>query len=700
MAKKAKDFGSLTFSEAVMRRYLSRRTYAKLRRVIQRGEALDLSIANQVADAMKRWALEKGATHYAHWFQPLTGLTSEKHESFITPRLNGTALLSFTGNELIQSESDASSFPSGGLRQTFEARGYTAWDPTSPAFIKDEVLCIPTAFFSYTKEALDKKTPLLRSLVALDEQAKRVLALFGKKVRHIECMMGPEQEYFLIKKEDFKRRDDLRLVGRTLFGATQIKGQELNDHYFGSIVPEVNDYMKELDHELWLRGVPATTKHNEVAPCQHELAPMYERVNVAVDHNLLTMEIMKALAPKHGFACLLHEKPFAYINGSGKHNNWSIAADGKNLLEPGESPEDNLQFIVFLVAIIAAVDDHQDLLRASVGTYANDFRLGGDEAPPSIVSISLGDDLERMARAVINDDAFISAKRFRYDSGVPQMANILFDTSDRNRTSPFAFTGNKFEFRMPGSRLNLSTPNMILNTAVAEALKRFADELNDCAPAEFTEQVFAWIKRTLKAHERILFSKDGYSKSWKAEAKQKGLDNFKDAPAAFEVLIKPENIAFFEAFHVMDEQEVVARYVAKQETYDHFASMELKTMLTMVNRDYLPAMQRYVKELADEIVTCKAAGCTLRKDLGRDVAFLHEYRKRIDAVIAARDELNARWQDAKQVSDVAQRNEIHAQVLKPLMHQLRNAVDYLEIITPSDRWPVPSYDSMLRYGVI
>lgn len=700
MAKKAKDFGSLTFSEAVMRRYLSRRTYAKLRRVIQRGEALDLSIANQVADAMKRWALEKGATHYAHWFQPLTGLTSEKHESFITPRLNGTALLSFTGNELIQSESDASSFPSGGLRQTFEARGYTAWDPTSPAFIKDEVLCIPTAFFSYTKEALDKKTPLLRSLVALDEQAKRVLALFGKEVRHIECMMGPEQEYFLIKKEDFKRRDDLRLVGRTLFGATQIKGQELNDHYFGSIVPEVNDYMKELDHELWLRGVPATTKHNEVAPCQHELAPMYERVNVAVDHNLLTMEIMKALAPKHGFACLLHEKPFAYINGSGKHNNWSIAADGKNLLEPGESPEDNLQFIVFLVAIIAAVDDHQDLLRASVGTYANDFRLGGDEAPPSIVSISLGDDLERMARAVINDDAFISAKRFRYDSGVPQMANILFDTSDRNRTSPFAFTGNKFEFRMPGSRLNLSTPNMILNTAVAEALKRFADELNDCAPAEFTEQVFAWIKRTLKAHERILFSKDGYSKSWKAEAKQKGLDNFKDAPAAFEVLIKPENIAFFEAFHVMDEQEVVARYVAKQETYDHFASMELKTMLTMVNRDYLPAMQRYVKELADEIVTCKAAGCTLRKDLGRDVAFLHEYRKRIDAVIAARDELNARWQDAKQVSDVAQRNEIHAQVLKPLMHQLRNAVDYLEIITPSDRWPVPSYDSMLRYGVI
>ena len=477
-SKVTEEYGILVFNDAVMQERLPRPTYKELAKVIKEGRRLDLDIANEVAHAMKEWALEKGATHYAHWFQPLNGITSEKHDSFLAPRGDGTALMAFSGKELVQGEPDASSFPNGGLRATFEARGYTAWDPTSPAFIKDEVLCIPTAFISYTGEALDKKTPFLRSTVVLNEQAKRVLALFGKHPREVSCTVGPEQEYFLIKEEDFAQRPDLVMCGRTLFGCPPVKGQELEEHYFGAIRPTVNEFMKELDDELWRLGVPATTKHNEVAPCQHELAPIFERASMAIDHNLLTMEMMKLVASRHGLACLQHEKPFDYVNGSGKHDNWSIAADGKNLLDPSDTPEENLQFLVFLTCVIAAVDRHQDLMRCSVASAGNDHRLGANEAPPAIISIFLGDDLAGVVDALINGGSYTSHGHEVFDVGVPQLADVVLDTTDRNRTSPFAFTGNKFEFRMCGSQQNLSDANMVLNTAVAEMLDEFATAMD------------------------------------------------------------------------------------------------------------------------------------------------------------------------------------------------------------------------------
>ena len=531
-SKVTEEYGSLVFSDSVMRERLPKPTYKELSRVIKEGKALNLDIANEVAHAMKEWALEKGATHYTHWFQPLTGITSEKHDAFMEPTGDGRALETFSGKALIQGEPDASSFPSGGLRATFEARGYTAWDPTSPAFIKDEVLCVPTAFISYTGEALDKKTPLLRSCVALDGQAKRVLKLFGKDVKSVTTTVGPEQEYFLIKEQDYAARPDLIMCGRTLFGCEPVKGQELEEHYFGAIRPTVNEFMKELDDELWKLAVPAKTKHNEVAPCQHELAPIFETSSKAIDHNLVTMEKMKIIASHHGLTCLQHEKPFDYVNGSGKHNNWSISADGKNLLDPSDTPEDNLQFLVFLSSVIAAVDDYQDLMRASVASAGNDHRLGANEAPPAIVSIFLGDDLAAVVDALINDKPYSSHPREKMDLGVPQLADLTKDSTDRNRTSPFAFTGNKFEFRMCGSQQNLSDPNMVLNTAVAEQLDRFATDMADVAECDFIVAALAWVKKTLTDHQRIIFNGNGYSDEWPAEAEKRGLLNMRTTPDA------------------------------------------------------------------------------------------------------------------------------------------------------------------------
>jgi len=526
------EYGSLLFADADMQERLPKPTYKKLMHVIKDGEPLDLEIANEVAHAMKEWALEHGATHFTHWFQPLTGITSEKHDSFITPRGDGTVLMAFSGKELVQGEPDASSFPSGGLRATFEARGYTVWDPTSPAFIKDEVLCIPTAFISYTGEALDKKTPLLRSEVALENQAKRMLALFGQKPRRVYTTIGPEQEYFLIKEEDYQTRPDLILTGRTLFGCEPAKGQELEEHYFGAIRPTVNEFMKELDDELWKLGIPAKTKHNEVAPCQHELAPIFEMGSRAVDDNLLTMEKMRLIASHHGLVCLQHEKPFEYVNGSGKHNNWSLCADGKNLLEPGDDPQDNLQFLVILACLVAGVDTHADLLRMSVASAGNDHRLGANEAPPAIISVFLGDALSPVVEALLKKEHAEAHERETMDLGVPAMPDVLRDNTDRNRTSPFAFTGNKFEFRMCGSQQNLSDPNVVLNTAVAEQCDRFVQYMDGVSEEDFIPVAMRFVRHTFRDHQRVIFDGNGYSEEWEAEAERRGLPNLKSTPDA------------------------------------------------------------------------------------------------------------------------------------------------------------------------
>ena len=615
--KVTEEYGSLLFTDAVMQERLPKPTYKELKQVIEEGKKLDLSIANEVAHAMKEWALEKGATHYAHWFQPLTGITSEKHDSFITPKDDGSVLMSFSGKELIQGEPDASSFPSGGLRATFEARGYTAWDPSSPAFIKDEVLCIPTAFISYTGEALDKKTPLLRSQVALEGQAKRVLELFGRPAKHVMTTVGPEQEYFLIKEEDFQKRPDLIMCGRTLFGCEPVKGQELEEHYFGAIRPTVNAFMKEVDDELWKLGVPAKTKHNEVAPGQHELAPIFEQGSLAIDDNLLTMEKLKLLATHHGLACLEHEKPFDYVNGSGKHNNWSICADGKNLLEPGAQPNENLQFLVFLAALIAAVDTHADLLRMSVASAGNDHRLGANEAPPAIVSVFLGDELDEIVEALIHDEATEAHDRTRIDLGVPSLPTVLQDTTDRNRTSPFAFTGNKFEFRMCGSQQNLSDPNVVLNTAVAEQCDEFATAMAGKVGDEFTACALAWVKQTLRDHHRIIFEGNGYSEEWEQEAERRGLPNLKTTPDALPTMVKPENVAFFDKYGVLNEAEVHARYVSKAEQYSKLLNIEANTMVYMARSLYLPALFDYSGDIATSVATKAELGieATAEKEL-------------------------------------------------------------------------------------
>ncbi|RRF90095.1 MAG: glutamine synthetase type III [Coriobacteriaceae bacterium] len=691
--KVTEEYGSLVFTDQDMQERLPKPTYKELRRVIDEGKELNLDIANEVAHAMKDWALEHGATHFTHWFQPLTGITSEKHDSFINPNGDGTVLMAFSGKELVQGEPDASSFPSGGLRATFEARGYTVWDPMSPAFIKDEVLCIPTAFISYTGEALDKKTPLLRSEVALETQAKRVLELFGKKPKRVYTTIGPEQEYFIITEDDYKARPDLVLTGRTLFGAEPAKGQELEEHYFGTIRPSVNAFMKEVDDELWKLGVPLKTKHNEVAPCQHEFAPIYEKGSLAIDDNLLTMEKLKLLATHHGFACLEHEKPFEYVNGSGKHNNWSVSADDENLLEPGDDPQDNLQFLVFLACLVAAVDDHADLLRASVASAGNDHRLGANEAPPAIISVFLGDALTPIVDALIKKEQPEAHDRARMDLGVPALPNVLRDNTDRNRTSPFAFTGNKFEFRMCGSQQNLSDPNVVLNTAVAEQCERFVDYIAKHSDDDFTTAAMRFVRHTFRDHERILFDGNGYSEEWEKEAERRGLPNLKSTPDAIPSIVKPENIKFFEKYGVLTEAETRARYVAKAEQYAKLLNIEANTMVNMARTMYLPAISAYAGDLATSVATRQEIGV----EATADKATVKTLSEGAAAIKSAADKLEAANVKARGLDDVAEEDNAYRDIVLPLMDELRAAVDKMETVTSKEYWPVPSYNDMLFY---
>uniref|UniRef100_UPI003FEF346D glutamine synthetase III family protein n=1 Tax=Faecalibacterium prausnitzii TaxID=853 RepID=UPI003FEF346D len=686
-------YGSKVFNEHVMKERLPSATYKSLEKTLHKGAPLDIEVANVVASVMKRWAMELGATHYTHWFQPLTGITSEKHDGFVSPVGDGTAIMEFNGKELVRGEPDASSFPSGGLRATCEARGYTAWDPTSFAFVKDDVLCIPTAFVSYTGEALDKKTPLLRSMNALSNQAIRVLKLFGKDVDYVSTTVGPEQEYFLIKKEDYEARQDLILTGRTLFGAPSAKGQELEEHYFGVIRPEVSAFMKELDEELWKLGVPAKTKHNEVAPCQHELAPIFDTTNVAIDHNLLTMEMMKKLAPKYGLVCLQHEKPFEGVNGSGKHNNWSMSTTHENLLDPGDTPMENLQFLVFLAAVIKAVDEYADLLRTSVATPGNDHRLGANEAPPAIISIFVGEELEAVIDAIASDSPYAGPVKMKMDLGVDVLPKFSKDTTDRNRTSPFAFTGNKFEFRMPGSAENLSDCNTILNTAVAKELKGYADELEKAD--DFTSAAIALVKRTVRDHRRVIFNGNGYTAEWEEEAAKRGLPNKKNTPAALPALIEPKNIALMEDFGVLTKVEMESRYEVEMEHYSKIINIEALTMLEMARKQLLPAVNAYMSEVANTAASKLAVSENL--SVRSETKALTRLSADADAMSDAVDELQAAVDAAKALSDEsAKAVAFHDDVL-PKMDALRAAADDAETICGEDYWPLPSYSKMLYY---
>ncbi len=686
-------YGSKVFNEHEMRERLPSSTYKSLKATIEKGQPLDLEVANVVASVMKRWAIEQGATHYTHWFQPLTGITSEKHDGFVSPQPDGTAIMEFSGKELIKGEPDASSFPSGGLRATAEARGYTAWDPTSYAFVKDDTLCIPTAFCSYTGEALDKKTPLLRSMQAISDQACQVLHLFGKDVPRVATTVGPEQEYFLIKKEDYDKRLDLVLTGRTLFGSAPSKGQELEEHYFGTLRPIVSEFMKDLDEELWKLGVPAKTKHNEVAPCQHELAPIYDITNVAIDHNLLTMEMMKKIASKHGLVCLQHEKPFEGVNGSGKHNNWSISTKSENLLDPGDTPMENLQFMVFLSAVVKAVDEYADLLRTSVATPGNDHRLGANEAPPAIISIFVGEELEAVIDAVCSDSPYAGPVKMKMDLGVDVLPKFSKDTTDRNRTSPFAFTGNKFEFRMPGSAENLSDANTILNTAVAKELKGYADELEKAD--DFTSAAIALIKRTIRDHRRVIFNGNGYTAEWEAEAAKRGLPNKKNTPAALPALIDPKNIQLMEDFGVLTKVEMESRYEVELEHYSKIINIEALTMLEMARKQLLPAINSYMSEVANTAASKLAVSESL--SVRSETKTLSHLSADADAMSDAIDELQAAVDAAKALSDEsAKAVAFHDDVLLK-MDALRAAADDAETICGEDYWPLPSYSKMLYY---
>ncbi len=691
--KVTEEYGSLVFSDADMRKRLPKPTYKELSRVIKENRPIHLEIANEVAHAMKEWALEKGATHFTHWFQPLNGITSEKHDSFITPQDDGSVLMAFSGKELVQGEPDASSFPNGGLRATFEARGYTVWDPMSPAFIKDEVLCIPTAFISYTGEALDKKTPLLRSEVALEKQAKRVLSLFGREPKRVTTTVGLEQEYFLIKETDFEARTDLRLTGRTLFGAEPSKGQELEEHYFGAIRPSVNAFMKELDDELWKLAIPAKTKHNEVAPCQHELAPIFEQGSLAVDNNLLTMEKLKLLATNYGLACLEHERPFEYVNGSGKHDNWSISADGRNLLEPGPHPEDNLQFLVFLACLVAAVDEHAGLMRASVASAGNDHRLGANEAPPAIVSVFLGDAITPIVEALIKKEHAEAHEDEIMDLGVPALPDILRDNTDRNRTSPFAFTGNKFEFRMCGSQQNVSDPNVVLNTAVAEQCERFCDYVAARSDEDFLVVAMRFVRHTFRDHRRIIFDGNGYAAEWEAEAERRGLPNLKTTPDALPAIIDPKTVALFERYGVLSKSELHARYVAKAEQYAKLLNIEANVMVHMARHQYMPAIVSYSGDVATTVAT--------KAELGIDAVAERDLVRRLtegtNAIYALAGELEQKNAEARELEDPTERDRAYCDVVIPAMGALRAAVDDMESICSKDCWPVPSYNDMLFY---
>ena len=687
-------FGSLVFDDRVMKSRLPSGVYNSLRKTIAEGASLDSYVADAVAAAMKDWAVEHGATHFTHWFQPLTGITAEKHDSFISPSPDGGVIMEFSGKELIQGEPDASSFPSGGLRATFEARGYTAWDPTSYAFIKGKTLCIPTAFCSYGGEALDKKTPLLRSMQALNKQAMRILRLFGNTtVKCVRTSVGPEQEYFLVDKEMYEKRRDLVFCGRTLFGAMPPKGQELDDHYFGVIKPRVAAYMADLNDELWKLGILAKTEHNEVAPAQHELAPIYTTTNVATDHNQLTMEIMQKVADRHGLVCLLHEKPFDGVNGSGKHNNWSISTKHENLLDPGDTPMENLQFMVFLSAVIEAVDDYADLLRTSVATPGNDHRLGANEAPPAIISIFVGEELEAVIDAICTDSPYAGPVKMKMDLGVDVLPKFSKDTTDRNRTSPFAFTGNKFEFRMPGSAENLSDANTILNTAVAKSLKEFVAET--AGAADFECAAAAWVKKTLNEHRRVIFNGNGYSEAWEVEAERRGLPNRKCTPDAMIALKDEKNIALMEEFGVLTKTEMLSRYEVEIEHYSKILNIEARTMLKIANKQLIPAATAYMGEVAGAAAAKTAAveGISTKaetKVLTALSKYTDEMSDATDALQAATDKVSAMDDEA------AKAHAFHDEVI-PAMDALRAAADEAESIVDEDYWPLPCYSRMLFY---
>ena len=685
-------FGLMVFNDDVMRERLPKEVYKSLTKSVAVGKTIDPSIADVVANAMKDWAVEKGATHYTHWFQPLTGVTAEKHDAFIAPVGNCKVVMEFSGKELIRGESDASSFPSGGLRATFEARGYTAWDPASYAFVKDGTLYIPTAFCSYTGEALDSKTPLLRSMDALSHETVRILRLFGDtQTRRVEVTVGAEQEYFIIDKAMYDRRKDLVYTGRTLFGAPAPKGQELEDHYFGPLKTRIAAFMSDLDEALWKMGINAKTKHNEAAPAQHELAPIYATVNIAVDQNLLTMEYMKKIAEKHGLVCLLHEKPYAGVNGSGKHNNWSMTANGKNLLDPGKTPEENVQFLLILAAVIKAVDDYQDLMRISSAHAGNDHRLGANEAPPAIVSIFVGEELESLIDSIVDGTAYKSAKAAMMDLGIPTVPVFRKDTTDRNRTSPFAFTGNKFEFRMIGSSQNIAMPNVVLNTAVADVLGKFADVLEKAE--NFDVAVAKLIKETFAAHKRILFDGNGYSDAWEEEAECRGLLNLRTSVDAYKTFMDPKNVKLFSAHGVMSETEMRSREEIYFENYSKIVNIEALTMIVMATRDYIPAVEAYVTTLADVAIKKKSVianvPCRVETELIRRLSDLN------DKAFVAAEALKAIETRAASIADAKERAECYCNEVIPAMDTLRAAIDEMETLTASKYWPVPTYGDMM-----
>ncbi len=693
MAKVSELFASMVFNDAVMRERLPKETYRAIQRTVRDGRSLDINAANVVANAMKDWAIEKGATHYTHWFQPMTGITAEKHDSFVSFS-EGKMIMEFSGKELVMGESDASSFPSGGLRSTFEARGYTAWDATSYAFIKDGVLCIPTAFCSFGGEALDKKTPLLRSMEALNRQTKRILALFGDEVSIVKATVGPEQEYFLIDEEMYNKRRDLIYTGRTLFGAKPPKGQELDDHYFGSIKPRVKEFMTELDSELWKLGIYAKTEHNEAAPAQHELAPIFDTTNIAVDHNQITMELMQKIARRHGMVCLLHEKPFAGVNGSGKHNNWSITTDsGVNLLEPGDTPSENAQFLLFLAAVIRAVDNYQALLRISVASAGNDHRLGAAEAPPAIVSMFLGDELTAILDSIVEDSAYDAREQELMRIGVHTLPKFPKDNTDRNRTSPFAFTGNKFEFRMLGSSASVATANIVLNTAVAESLRVFADELEGAD--DFETALHSLIRREISEHSRIIFNGNGYSEEWEAEAAHRGLLNLPSTPDCLPYYLEDKSIELFTSHKVLSEAEIRSRHEILTENYTKVIHIEALTMIDMVYKDILPAVSGYTAELAENIAVKSAcfsaekSGCVYERAVGEELGAL------TDSLYCAAEELESLIKKSQEIGDVSERAMFCKERVIASMEKLRGIADALEVKVSAEWWPYPSYGDML-----
>ena len=689
-------YGSLVFNDKVMRSKLPKDMYKALKKTIENGTHLELDVANSVAVAMKEWATENGATHYTHWFQPMTNVTAEKHDSFISPTGDGQVIMDFSGKELVKGEPDASSFPSGGLRATFEARGYTAWDPTSPAFIKDKTLYIPTAFCSYSGEALDKKTPLLRSMDVLNKEAVRILHILGnKEVRHIDTTVGPEQEYFLVDKDLYKKRKDLIFCGRTLLGASAPKGQEMEDHYFGALKPRVAAYMHDLDEELWKLGIPAKTKHNEVAPAQHELAPVFDTTNVAVDHNQLTMEIMKKVADKHNMVCLLHEKPFEGINGSGKHNNWSMSTDtGVNLLDPGKTPAENTQFLVFLVAVIKAVDDYADLLRVSVASAGNDHRLGANEAPPAIVSIFLGDELTDVLKSIENDTFFSNKHAVQMDIGAKVLPHFIKDTTDRNRTSPFAFTGNKFEFRMLGSAASVANPNIVLNTAVAEVLAEFSAALKDVPEEEMESAVHAFLKKTIEEHKRIIFNGNGYTDEWVEEAEKRGLYNLKTTPDALPHFIAEKNIALFTKHGIFTREELFSRYEIWLENYYKTINIESNTLAEMIQKQVIPSVYTYVEKLADTAAAKKSVVADI--SVASEAALISKLSTLADTMAKDLETLKADTAKALASSDdVLACSKAYQETVLEDMETLRKSADEAEALIPDELLPYPTYDELL-----